>query len=214
MKLLFFFAAFLCAFQALAQGQISTKILALTGATKRDRTRIYRAVELIETVVNTPEFESRLLDMNYTVEDVTTPGYSQTPLSPQEILASIHEAKENFSGGSPGVIDLKMDMYYEESDTIGYTSVEDPFFHMNRYFHYDYTATQTSGNIFHEWLHKLGHKHTFDVTPDRKHSIPYKLGYLMADMTAEVEAQGDPVLKSVLLGNFLERSFEQCSSHR
>lgn len=177
---------------------LKVNVLALTGADSTDEERIDKALLLIEEVVNSEEFRSELLSMKYKIGKKEYAGFSQTQLTPQKVLESIEEAVENFPGGKKNEIDLFLDMYYQRSSTIGYTSPSDKFIHMNRYFHSRYTSVETAGNIFHEWLHKIGHGHTKNNNAERPHSVPYKLGNLVARLSAEREAQGDPILKELM----------------
>ena len=171
---------------------LKVNVLGLRGAKQADKTRINKALVLVEKVVNQKSFRDIVLNSTYT----------QTDLSPQTILDSILLAQENFAGGKKQVIDLFMEMYYEVDGSIGYTYSSDPYFYMNRWYHAGYSPMQTAGNIFHEWLHKLNHEHSFEWTEDRKDSVPYKLGYLVADMASDIESKGDPIAKQILLKSF------------
>lgn len=177
---------------ALSAQTLKVNVMSLRGATKTDRTRINKALGYIEKIVNSQSFRGKVLSSTYT----------QTTKSAEQILGSILLAKENFAGGSQHVIDLNMEMYYEVDGSIGYTYSSDPYFYMNRWYHADYTAMQTAGNIFHEWLHKLDHEHSYEWTEDRKDSVPYKLGYMVADMASDLAAKGDPLAKELMLKSF------------
>lgn len=151
--------------------------------------------------------------MTYRIGRRTYQGFTQTTQTREQVLKSILKADEIFKGGTSGTIDLLMDMYYEETDTIGYTYVSDPYFHMNRYLQADYSPAQTSGNIFHEWLHKLGFKHSQEYNKYRPHSVPYKLGYLMAQLSAKLAGGTDPMLRSMFEEDFTEMLERPCSHH-
>jgi hypothetical protein len=198
MKMIFAISTLLFSLTSLAQN-LKINVLALTGADASDERRIYGALKLIEDVVNTEEFRTRVLDMSYKIGKSTYKGYSQTDSSPEEVLNSILLAKENFAGGRESEIDLFLDMYYKRNSTIGYTGPKDKFIHMNRYFHSRYTSLETAGNIFHEWLHKIGHGHSQRHNDFRPHSVPYKIGKLMIEMAAEVESGGNSVLKAKII---------------
>jgi hypothetical protein len=164
---------------------LKVNALALTGADGRDEDRIHRALSQINEVVNSDEFRNQILSMKYNIGNRLYNGFSQTTSTPEQVLAKILEATENFSGGEKHSIDLFLDMYYERSSTVGYTSPKDKFIHMNRYFHANYTAEETAGNIFHEWLHKIGFDHSKRNNAERPHSVPYKLGKLLAQFTGQ-----------------------------
>ena len=176
-----------------------TNLLNLRGATEVEEILIRESLELIKEVVSSDEFRSRVKNMTYKIKNKTYKGFSQTDLSPEEILDSIYEAHENFKGGTDGVMDVNLEMYTEASSTIGYTYPKDPFVYMNRFHHDEFTVVETADNIFHEWLHKIKHDHEGTWRNKfRIHSVPYKLGDLVSEMIAERISVGDPVLKSVL----------------
>lgn len=162
--------AMLLSFSVMATTPLKVKVHALTGADARDEDRISRAVNIIEEAVNSEEFRATILSLKFT----------QTNLSSSQVLTKILDATENFSGGEKNSIDLFLDMYEERSSTVGWTKPSDKFLHMNRYFHKNYSPEETAGNIFHEWLHKIGFNHSKYNNSQRPHSVPYKLGYLMS----------------------------------
>jgi hypothetical protein len=162
---------------------LKVNVLGLKGADGRDEDRIQRALSIINDVVNSEEFRSQILNMKYSIGNRSYAGYSQTTSTPEQVLAKILEATENFSGGEKHSIDLFLEMYYERSSTVGYTSPKDKVIHMNRYFHANYTAEEAAGNIFHEWLHKVGFNHSKRNNAERPHSVPYKLGKLLSQFT-------------------------------
>lgn len=189
--------------QSFAQTRIKTNVLNLRYATAKDKTRNAAAFKHIESIVNNESFRSKILNLTYT----------QTTTTPEEILASILKAEENFSGGTRGVIDMFLEMYYEEEGAIGFTYANDPYVYLNRWVQSSYTPMETAGNLFHEWLHKLGHTHSFEWTEDRKDSVPYKLGYLLRDMAVEEASKGDPLMKEMMSKSFDSRGLEECSHY-
>ena len=205
----FTLALLLCSFSSFAQ-TLSIQVHEFTNPSEADSQRVERALFLLEDIVNDEDFRQQALNMSYKIGSTTYTGFTQTELSAEEVLNSIFEAKENFDEGSAGVMDLFMDMYYARSSTIGYTSQRDKFFHMNRYHHQNYSPAQTVGNIFHEWLHKIGHGHSKRNNTYRPHSVPYKLGNLIAKMAAERDSHGDPVLKSMFMQEFNEGMNQDC----
>ena len=44
------------------------------------------------------------------------------------------------------------------------------------------TILDAAGNLFHEWLHKLGYTHSSSSTPTRPYSVPYAVGYMMGNI--------------------------------
>lgn len=200
-------------FSALAQ-ELSINILSFTDATKADAARVVSALELLQEVVNSPDFHQQIIGMKYKLNKKTYRGFSQTRQPASRVLESIFRAEEFFADGSTGVIDLNMDMYYEKCTplkcVVGYTTRKDPYFHMNRYLHKNYSPAKVAGNIFHEWLHKIGHGHTYFNNSARPHSVPYKLGYIVAKMAAKIAAEGDPLREHMWQEDFLEMLQQNC----
>lgn len=179
-----FMILLLTSFSVMADSGLTLKLHAFTNATPEDKARVTEALRLLEEVVNRPEFRDRVLNMTYKIGKNTFQGYTQTDATPTQVLQDIESAVENYNDGGPGVIDLFLDSYYKRSSTVGYTSVKDKFIHMNRYIQSSYTPQQTAGNIFHEWMHKIGYGHSSRNNVYRPHSVPYKLGYLVAEMVS------------------------------
>lgn len=190
---------------------LNIKVLDFTNANQQDLIRVNSALELLKIVVNQDSFRQEILNMTYNIGSRTYTGFTQTKQTREQVMESILRAEEIFEGGSPATMDLYMDMYQENSDTVGYTTPSDPYFHMNRWIQADYSPAKTSGNIFHEWLHKLGHGHTKRNNKYRPHSVPYKLGKMVATMSAELAANGDPVMESLMLAEYQEILDMPCS---
>lgn len=184
-----------------AQTRITTNMMSLRYATASDKLRVKTAFRYIESVVNKNSFRAQVLNATYT----------QTTSTPEEVLSSIIRGEENFPGGKPGVMDMYLEMYYEVDGAVGYTYANDPYVYMNRWVQSSYSPMETAGNLFHEWLHKLGHTHTYEWTEDRKESVPYKIGYLVRDMAIEEASKGDPLLKELMKKSFDSKAFENCS---
>ena len=181
---------------------LKVNIINFTDASAADVERVTLAGELVEQVVNSNEFRDRVLNMTYRKSGKDYVGYTQTTDTPDQILGKIIQAQENFTGGSEGVLDYYLDMYYKNNRVIGYTSQTDKYIHMNRKFHRSYTPARTTANLFHEWLHKIGYGHSYSNNSSRPHSVPYKLGSVMGEMAATIAANGDPVAQAEFRAEF------------
>lgn len=182
--------------QSFAQ-YLSVRLHEFTNATPEDQTHIDNALRLIEEVINLESFR----------EEIAKRKFSQTKMKGPEVLASILKAHEFYAPAGEGVIDLNLDMFEENSSTVGYTSPKDPFMHLNRFFHRNYSAAETAGNIFHEWLHKIGHTHTKWNWKNRENSVPYALGYRLAELATRQTK--DPIQMNILKEKML-RDLELC----
>jgi hypothetical protein len=209
MKMSVLILTMLCVFSAQAQ-YVTAQVLAFTNATVEEEIKVQMALSAIEEIVNSDEFYKEVLSMSYKIGKKTYRGFSQTKLSSEEVLKSIYSARENFPGGAEHSIDLYLNMYYERSSTIGWTAPKEKFIHMNRYHHDRYSLAQTAGNLFHEWLHKINHDHSKRHNSLRPHSVPYKLGQLIAEKIAERESPGDRKLKAQYRQEFKSVMTQDC----
>lgn len=73
-------------------------------------------------------------------------------------------------------------MYYQASSVVGYTSPSITYINVNTKFFNTYAANQVAGNLFHEWLHKLGYSHDSSATAKRPYTVPYAIGYMVRDI--------------------------------
>jgi hypothetical protein len=203
-------AGLLClvfSFTSFADSGLTLKLHSFTNATPEDAARVTQAMKLLEHIVNEPSFKDRILNMNYKIGNTTYQGYTQTEMTPTQVLHDIETAQENYNDGSKGVIDLFLDSYYQASSTVGYTSVKDKYIHMNRYIQGSYSSAKTAGNIFHEWMHKIGYDHSSRNNVYRPHSVPYKLGYLVAEMVASKMAGKNQKLRNEFVESFQSAEF-------
>lgn len=139
--------------------------------------KVMAAADLIRAVVASPEFRDEVI--NHTFYGVKTFVDNQG-LSNEEIYQIILEGAERLKPDRNNSMDVKLQLYYEDTNIIGYTYVTSEYIWLNRkYFSY-YTPAQVSGNLFHEWLHKLGFMHSYEYTEERRYSVPYAIGYIMA----------------------------------
>lgn len=139
--------------------------------------KVMAAADLIRAVVASPEFRDEVI--NHTFNGVKMFVDNQG-LSNQAIYQIILEGAERLKPDRNNSMDVKLQLYYEDTNIIGYTYVTSEYIWLNRkYFSY-YTPAQVSGNLFHEWLHKLGFMHSYEYTEERKYSVPYAIGYIMA----------------------------------
>ena len=134
------------------------------------------AADLIRQVVASPEFRDEII--NHTVDGVRTFVDNQG-LTNGEIYQIILEGSEKLNPGRNNSLDVKLRLYYEENNIIGYTYSNSEYIWLNRNYFSWYTPAQVSGNLFHEWLHKLGFMHSYEYTETRKNSVPYAIGYIM-----------------------------------
>lgn len=147
--------------------------------TLTEEEKMNRAIEIIKLVVATEEFRSRVLNHTYNGKKtfVDNGGYSNA-----EIYQMILDGAEELKPVKNNAIDAQIELYYENNNTVGYTYQSSKRIWVNRKFFNSYSAAGVAHNLFHEWMHKLGFKHSSSWTPSREYSVPYSLGYLVGEI--------------------------------
>ena len=178
--------------QATVPGQALTfdTNVSITNATTTMTDKIRKAEELIKRVVATDDFRDQVINhtWNGKREYVDNGGYSN-----EEIYQIILDAAERLNGIKNNTMDIDIEMYYENTSTVGYTYSNTPKIYANTKFYNDYSSATITGNMTHEWLHKLGFSHATYYSESRDHSVPYAIGYIMRSIAATLPADVTPV---------------------
>lgn len=137
------------------------------------------AIALVKKVVATEAFRTQVLNHTY--------GGSKTyannnGLTNAQIYQSILDAAEKLIPAKNNKMDLGVKLYYENSSVVGYTNGSITYINVNTKFFDQYDIHQVAGNLFHEWLHKLGYGHDSAATTARPYSVPYAVGYMVRDI--------------------------------
>ncbi len=138
-----------------------------------------KAIDIVKLVVATEEFRDRVI--NYTYNGVRT-FVDNRGLTNEEIYQSILEAAESLRPIKNNMIDLEVQLYYANNTVIGYTNGNTTRIWVNTKYFNTFMENSVAGNLFHEWLHKLGYAHDYESTPERPYSVPYAVGYIMGDI--------------------------------
>lgn len=151
-------------------------------ATSSRSAKIETAGELIKRVIASEEFRNGVLNFKYNgkTQFNYNDGYTNS-----EIYNIILDGAEKWNGISDNEMDLPIETYYESSNTVGYTNTGTSKIYMNTKFLDQYTAAEASGNMMHEWLHKLGFSHAVSYSTSRDYTVPYGIGYLMANLAVK-----------------------------
>lgn len=165
-----------------------TTNITVTNATTTMEEKIRKAEELIKRVIATDDFRTQVL--NHTYNGSTS--YVDTTLTNEQVYQAILDGAERLNKIVDNQMDLDMEMYYEDSTTVGYTSSGSPKIYANTKYYDKYSAATITGNMTHEWLHKLGFTHATTYSASRDHSVPYYVGTIMRTLAANLPA--DPVL--------------------
>lgn len=143
------------------------------------RQKMEEAIEIIKLVVATEEFKERVLNHTYNGKKtfVDNLGFSN-----EEIYQIILNGAEKLQTSRNNTMDAEVQLYYENSTTIGYTYASSKRIWVNSKYFNTYTAAGVAHNLFHEWLHKLGFTHSSTWSQSRDYSVPYSLGYLVGEI--------------------------------
>lgn len=157
----------------------TAKVIA-KGFDSKQAPKIDQAEKFIVKVVNSDEFEQRVKNFIY---EGKKQFVDNDGLSNDQIYTKIFEGAEALMPAVNYQMDLTAVSYYSRwVSTVGYTYPDVLEIYMNYKFYSQYDACEVSGNMFHEWLHKLGFKHALNYSVSRDSSIPYALGHLMEEL--------------------------------
>ena len=149
--------------------------------TSSQEAKIQRAEEKIKAVVASSTFRSRVL--NHTYRGVKK-FVDNNGLTNSQIYYKILYAAEKLQPSKNNTMDMGIKTYYENSNTVGWTSTGSTYINMNTKFLNNYTSTNVTRNMMHEWLHKLGFSHAVSYSTSRDYSVPYGIGRIMEELAA------------------------------
>lgn len=162
--------------------------VAIENATSTMETKIRTAEELIKRVIATEEFKERVIGHTYNGSRtyVDNGGFTN-----EQIYQKILDGAETLNKVTDNEMDLQIEMYYAANSTVGYTYANVSKIYANTKFYNSYSPATITGNMTHEWLHKLGFKHASSYSVSRDSSVPYAIGYIMRDIAATIKLE-DP----------------------
>ena len=157
--------------------------LKMSGFDADHEDKVLEAAELIKKVVATEEFKNAILNHTYKGKKTFVDNGG---LSNAKIYKKILEGSEKLNPGKDNTMNLTLVSYFESENTVGYTYPSVMKVWMNRKYLKQYAPARITTNMMHEWLHKVGFKHDVKKTPNRKYSVPYAVGYLVADLAKKM----------------------------
>jgi hypothetical protein len=149
-----------------------------TNYTKEQKAKVVEASKRIETIVNSDKFKQGVLDFSYQGKK----KFVDTELTNEQVFNKIYEGAETLKPEVNHQMDIALTMYTGRTSTIGYTYPNVLRVWTNSKYHNNYGPCEIVGNVFHEWLHKLGFVHAFRYSSSRDYSVPYALGYMVETM--------------------------------
>lgn len=150
----------------------------MSGFDREQEEKVYKAFDLIKRVVASDEFKRQVLGKTYKGKKQFFDNGGMTNV---QIYKAILEGSEKLTPGNNNAMDLSLATYHENANVIGYTKPSIRTIYMNtRYLNKEnFQVNEVAMNLTHEWLHKLGFKHSQNRTAARPHSVPYAVGYIM-----------------------------------
>lgn len=149
-----------------------------------DEDKVLKALEIIKKVVASTEFRDKVLNYSY---DGKKQFVDNKGLTNAQIYQKLLDGKEDLRPVVDNQMDLELELYYSWTSTVGYTTPGELRIYMNTKFFDPYTPSQVAGNVFHEWIHKLGFDHAQSYSVSRDSSVPYAIGYLIRDLGKKYE---------------------------
>jgi hypothetical protein len=172
---------------AMAQSQqpLLMNIRSAENFTDRQYDKLMEAKALVEMIINSAAFKSRVLNFTYngSLEFVQNNGMTNGQI--YHYLMSGAE-RYPFQTEADRMMDFDLKLYkpkwYQSKRVLGYTSRDTSVIHINRNFFNKAEFNQIAMNLVHEWTHKMGFEHDFNRTDRRPYSVPYGVGYIVRDL--------------------------------
>lgn len=151
----------------------------LMNFTSTQAAKYKRAIAIVKKVVATEKFRSKVLAHMY---NGTKSFANNNGKTNKQIYQSILDAAEKLTPAKNNTMDLGVKLYYADNSVVGYTNPSIDYINVNRKFFNQYEENEVAGNLFHEWLHKLGYGHDAESTTRRPYSVPYAIGYMIREI--------------------------------
>lgn len=158
----------------------------LTGFDRDQEEKIHKAFELIKRVVASDEFKKQVLNKKYNGKKKY---FDNDGLTNEQIYNKILAGAEMLNNSENNAMDLELEAYHETANVIGYTkpSIRTIFMNTRYLKKSNFGVNQVAMNLTHEWLHKLGFKHSYENNANRPHSVPYAIGYIMRSLAGKID---------------------------
>jgi hypothetical protein len=138
--------------------------------------KVLEAAELVKKVIATEAFRTAVLNHSWNGQRQFANNNGLTNLQIYERI--LHGAEMLFRLKN-NTMDVELELYYANTNVIGYTYPSSTRIWMNTKYFDSYTPVSVAANLVHEWLHKLGFGHDSAATPQRPFSVPYGVGSII-----------------------------------
>ena len=153
--------------------------ISLVSFTAEQEAKYNKAIEIVKLVVATEAFRDQVVNFTYAGQKAFIDNKGRTN---EQIYQTILDAAETLQPIKNNTMDLEVQLYYAANSVVGYTNSGTKRIWVNTKFFNTYKENSVGGNLFHEWLHKLGYTHAYASTPTRPYSVPYAIGYIMGNI--------------------------------
>lgn len=152
--------------------------------TAAQKAKYEKAVEIVKKVVASEEFKSRVLSHTYNGETTYVDNGSR---SNSTIYQQLLAGNETLQPAQNNQMDVEVELYYAATTTVGYTYANSKRIWVNTKYFDVYTPASVAGNLYHEWVHKLGYTHAITYSVSRDYSVPYAVGRMMSSLGRKYE---------------------------
>lgn len=149
-----------------------------------DEVKVEKAFEIIKKVVASKEFRDKVLNFTYQDKKQFVDNNGKTNAQIYQILL---DGREDLKPEVDNQMDLELQLYYSLRSTVGYTTPGELRIYLNTKFFDPYTPSEVAGNVFHEWIHKLGFNHDSTYSVPRDSSVPYAIGSMIEELGKQYE---------------------------
>jgi hypothetical protein len=154
--------------------------------TGRQFDRLTNAFLIVEAVVNSQAFKEKVI--GYINGRGKRQYQSNNKLTNEQIYLKLMEGRELLTPETPGVANMYVSKYYENSRTVGHTYPGSrKWIYVNWNFYSWYEVPAMAENLFHEWVHVMGFYHSRRNDYD---SVPYAIGRIVGELAAKYQKEG------------------------
>jgi hypothetical protein len=169
------------------------------GLTEEQLAKIELARVKIETVVNSLEYTHWCVNFTHKIKVITKRCFgvpkrwhydtrnvfTSTTLTNKEVLRKIVRGSETLTPGEDEEADIFLRIDWAGSKgVLGHTYPNTIWQWIHGWFFKSGSVDDIAGNLYHEWLHKLGFTHPRKYSLTRLYSVPYQHGYFVRDFTS------------------------------
>jgi len=159
--------------------------------TYNDKLKLYKAIKILETVVNSPEFREEIYQHQYNGK---TTFFENKGYSNEEIYQIFMSGAEVLNPVNDKVMNFDLTMYRSKnpfSKVKGYTKPDTNriWIHSKFYRLESWTPTDVAANMVHEWVHKIGFGHSYYFDSNRPYSVPYAIGGIVSKVAKKLNLE-------------------------